>query len=141
MHGRGWTTGRAGRASAARGVVRRLDGHLDVVRVALLEPRRRDADELTSRLQLPDTTGADVEHRLPQPADQLVGDGGERAAIRHLALDALGHELVVADVGLEVPVLRVRPSPAAGLRSPERPHAAVLLELLPVDEDVLAGAL
>ena len=47
-----------------------------------------------------------VAHRGPQAADQLVGDAGQRAAVGHLALDALGHELVVGeDVVGEVAVM------------------------------------
>ena len=84
---------------------------------------------------------ADVEHRLVEPADQLVGDGGERTAVGDLALDALGDDLVVAgDLGLEVAVLRVRLL-AAARHGAERAHAAVGLELLAVDEDRLAGRL
>src|ERR1044071_8869744 len=52
------------RATSARAVVGGLDGHLDVVRVTLLEPRRRDAHKPPLLLQLGDRAGADVEHRL-----------------------------------------------------------------------------
>ena len=60
------------RVSAAR-VVGGLDGHLDVVRVALLERGRGDPDELALLLQLGDGAGADVEHRLVQAADRAGG--------------------------------------------------------------------
>src|SRR5699024_8791386 len=55
-------------------VVRGLDGHLDVVRVALLQPRGGQADELALGLEVVDGARADVEHRLPQTAGELVGD-------------------------------------------------------------------
>src|SRR5689334_43793 len=71
-------------SALARGVVGRLDGHLDVVRVALLEPGRRDPDEPTALLQVGDRTRPDVEHRLTQTTDQLVGHRRQRAAEGHL---------------------------------------------------------
>ena len=40
--------------------------------------------------------GAAVAHRRLQPADQLDRDGGERAAVGNLALDALRHQVVFA---------------------------------------------
>ena len=84
---------------------------------------------------------ADVEHRLAQPADELVGDGGQRAAVGDPALDALGDDLVVGvHLGLEVAVLGVGLLAARGHRA-ERAHAAVGLVLLAVDEDQVARAL
>ncbi len=116
-------------------------GHLDVVRVTLLERRRRDAYEAALLLQLGDRTSADVEHRLVEATDQLVRDGGERTAEGDLSLDALGHDLVVAgDLGLEVAILGVGLLAAAAHGS-ERAHAPVGLELLAVDEHDLAGRL
>ena len=112
------------------------------MRVALLEPGRGDPDQLAPLLQLGDGRRAGVAHARPQAADELVGDARQRAAVGHLALDALGYELVVgADVVLEVPVLGVRPGLPAGLHRAQRAHAPVGLELLAVDEDQLAGAL
>ena len=74
-----------------------------------------------------------------QATDELVGDRGERAPVGDLALDALGHDLVVAGhVGLEVAVLGEGLFAPGGHRA-ERAHAAVGLELLAVDEDRLAG--
>ena len=64
--------GEPGHRRSAAAVVGRLDGHLDVVRVALLEPGRGDPHELPALLQLGDGARADVEHRLLQAADQLV---------------------------------------------------------------------
>src|SRR5829696_5045219 len=83
-------------------VVRRLDRHLDVVRVALLEPGRRDLHEPPALVQLGDGARAGVPHGGAQPADELVRDRRQRPPERHLTLDALGHELVVGqDVVLE----------------------------------------
>src|SRR6476619_1972621 len=56
------------------GVIRCLDRHLHVVRVRLLEAGRGDPDELALVLELGDGAGADVEHRLVQPAHELVGN-------------------------------------------------------------------
>src|SRR5271167_3744956 len=64
-------------------VVRRLDGHLDVVRVALGQAGRGDLDE-PGVLQVGDSPGAAVAHGGPQAADQLARDGGQRAAVGHL---------------------------------------------------------
>src|SRR5690349_4000746 len=122
-------------------VVGSLDGHLDVVRVTLLEARSGNPDELTLVLQVRDRLGADVTHGRAQAADQLVGDAGERATVGHLALDALRHQLVLGDVLLEVAVLGVGLRLAAGLHGAQRTHTAVRLVLLAVDEDQIAGAL
>ena len=56
-------------------VVRRLDHHLNVVRVALLESGGRDAHELALGAQFLDRARAGIKHRLPQPAEQLIDDG------------------------------------------------------------------
>src|SRR3954468_7613223 len=71
-------------------VVRGLDRHLDIVRVALLETRGRDLYEAAVGLQLRHGPGAGVPHGLAEAADQLVGDRVQRATVGHLALDALG---------------------------------------------------
>ena len=90
-------------------VVRRLDGHLDVVRVALLEPGRRDPDELAA---LPAAPGWCARRRRTSTAAGRRPAGARRRRAgrgRHLALDALGDQLVVGGhVGLEVAVLGVR---------------------------------
>ncbi len=71
-----------------------------------------------------------------------MDDGRERSAIRHLAFDAFGHQLVVGQhVVLEVPVLAVGTRLGARLHGRERSHAAVALVLLAVDEDELARTL
>src|SRR5690606_34545357 len=59
---------RAAAEAGSAAVVRRLHDHLDVVRVRLLEPGRRDANELALLAQLVDCASTDVEHRLPQSA-------------------------------------------------------------------------
>src|SRR5665811_1711190 len=46
---------------------------------------------------------------------QLVGHRAERAPVGHLALDALGDDLLVRQVALEVSVLGVRAAAAPGL--------------------------
>src|SRR4051794_41047768 len=79
--------------SLASAVVRGFDGHLDVVRVRLLQTGGRDPDELPLLLQLGDRGGTDVVHGLPEAADELVRDRRQWAAVGHLPLDALGDQL------------------------------------------------
>ena len=108
----------------------------------LLEARRGDAHETALHPQLVDGARTGVEHRLPQAAEQLVDHRRDRSAVGHLALDALGDELLVAGhIRLEVAVTRVARLLAAGLKRTQRAHAAVALELLAVDEDQIARAL
>src|SRR5215471_5930247 len=122
-------------------VVRRLDRHLHVVRVAFLQASGRDLDE-SGVLQLGDGARAAVSHGHAQPAYQLVGDGGERPAIGNLSLDTLRDQLVLAQhVVLEVPVLGVGLAPLPVAHRAEGTHATVGLVLLAVDEDHLARAL
>src|SRR3954447_8279271 len=123
-------------------VVGGLYRHLDVVRVALLEPRRGDPDELALLVHFSDGGRADEAHSGAQPADELGRHRGQRTAVRYLTFDALRHELVVGeDVVLEVPVLGVGPGLPARLHRAERAHPTVGLVLLAVDEDQVAGAL
>src|SRR5262249_50717890 len=123
-------------------VVGRRDRHLNVVRVALHEAGRGDANQLPPLLKVRDRCRAHVTHRRAQPADELVRHGRDRAAVEHLTLDALRHELVVdADILLTVTVLRVGAGLTAGHHRAERTHAPVRLELLAVNEDQLAWAL
>src|SRR5262245_36116512 len=106
------STTRTGRSSASGSgttsatIVGRFLRDRHVVRVALAEPRRRDADELRV-LHLLDRRRAAVAHRLADAADELVQDRPERPLVRDAALDPLGDELLnVLDVALEVAVLR-----------------------------------
>src|SRR5690606_31489372 len=122
--GRPTRRGAAGAATSAR-VVGRLHDHLDVVGVGFLEARRGDAHELAALLELVDRAGADVEHRLAQPAHELVDDDPERAPVGHATLDALGDQLRSrGHIGLEVAVTRVRRLLAAIRERAERAHAA-----------------
>src|SRR4029453_17404427 len=123
-------------------VVGRLACHLDVVRMAFPQPGGGDADEPPIALDLADARCTGVAHCRPQPSDELVGDGGERAAVGHLTLDALRHQLVVGEeVVLRIAVPGVRSPAAARLHRADRPHSAVGLELLAVDEQQLARRL
>ena len=65
--------------------------------MALHQARRGDPGELTALLQVGDGLRPRVAHRGAQAADELVGDPGQRAAVGHLALDALGDQLVVGE--------------------------------------------
>ena len=109
--------------------------------MALGQAGRGDLDE-PRLLQVGDGPRAAVAHRRAHPADQLAGHRGQRAAVRYLALDALGHELVLAQhVVLEVAVLGVGAATLPVPHGAERAHTAVELVLLAVDEHHLAGAL
>src|SRR5699024_10039666 len=61
-----YLTQRRAPSTSLHDVVRGLHGHLDVVRVAFLQPCRGQADELALGLEIVDRASADVEHRLPQ---------------------------------------------------------------------------
>ena len=63
-------------AASAAGVVRRLDRHLHVVRVAFLQTSRGDAHKLAVSLNLINSAGTQVEHGLVQTTDQLVNHRG-----------------------------------------------------------------
>src|SRR5690606_24397458 len=133
--------GRGLEASAAEGVVRGLADHLHVVRVRLLEARGGDPHEPAALLQLGDRAGAHVEHRLVQPADELVRDLRGRPLVRYATLYSFGDVVVVGDVALEVAVLGVGAAVAARLHRAERGHAAVELVLLAAREDQVARCL
>src|SRR5512138_3877041 len=125
----------AGRA-LVRPVVRRflLDDH--VVDVALLEPRRGDADEARLHPELRDRLAAEVAHAAAEPAHELEDGHLDGALVRHAPLDALRDELVgVGHVRLEVAVLRPL------LHGAEGAHAAVLLVAAALVEDHLARRL
>src|SRR6266571_2187952 len=72
----GLASGRC-RTSASAPIVRRLLRDRHVVRMRLAQACTCDANELRV-VHLLDRRGAAVAHRLPQPADELVDDRGER---------------------------------------------------------------
>ena len=81
---------------------------------------------------------AAVAHAGLQAADQLVDDEGQRALVRHAALDAFGHELHL----LQLVVLEVAVAAALALAHRfERAHAAVELVGAALVENRLARAL
>src|SRR4051795_6378553 len=139
------STTRTGRSSGAgcgsgttsAAVIRRFLRDRHVVRMALAQAGAGDAHEPRA-LHLGGGRGADVAHRLAQPADELVDDRRQRALVRDPALDPLGHEVArVLHIALEVAVLRE----PARLHRAERPHPAVLLEALALVHDHVAGRL
>src|SRR5258708_8970038 len=86
-------------------VVRRFDGHRDVVRMALFETRRGDLHEL-SLLQVLDGRRTGVAHRRAQTAGELVAHRRQRASERYPALDSPRPPLVLAEpLTLADPVL------------------------------------
>src|SRR5262249_25286179 len=74
---------------AARRVVGSLLGDDNVVWMALAQARAGHADEARVALHLFDGGGADVTHRLAQPADELIDHIRQGPLIRHAPLDAL----------------------------------------------------
>ena len=70
------------RQSLTAGVVRRLGGHDDVVRMGFAQASVGDADEATTFRHFGDVVRANVEHGLVQAADHLVQHGVERSAVR-----------------------------------------------------------
>ena len=104
-------------------------------------PGRRDAGQLSALLQVGDRGRARVAHRGAQAADELVGDAGQRAPVGHLALDALGDELVVGEDVVGEVAVAAEGLVAALLHRAQRAHAAVGLVLLAVHEDELARGL
>src|SRR5258708_16516694 len=114
-------------------VVRRFDGHGDVVRMALLQTRSRDLHELRL-LELLDGGRTGVTHSGPQSPAELMDDRRQWTAERHPSLDALGHQFVLTQrVVLEVAVLGIRLAASrttSALHRAERAHAAVALDRL-----------
>src|SRR3569833_3284772 len=122
-------------------VVGGFDGQLDVVRVTRGEPGGGDAGQLAALLQLGDGGRTGIAHPGAETTDELVGHAGQRPAVGHLPLDALGDELVVGqDVVGEVAVPAVG-LVAALLHRAQRAHAAVGLVLLAVHENQLTQGL
>src|SRR5579859_7121577 len=73
-------------------VVRRFTRDYHVVHMAFTQAGAADADEARLLLQLGNRLGAAITHAGTQSADQLKNHLRQRAAIRHAALDAFGHE-------------------------------------------------
>src|SRR6266702_1747327 len=87
------------------GVIRTFARDGDVVDVALAQARSGDAHELRLLMELGKVFRPDISHRRPQAARELMHDVADRALVRHLALDALRHQLErVLDVLLEITV-------------------------------------
>src|SRR5581483_1152851 len=122
-------------SSSFEAVVRSFLGDDDVVHVALAVGGVADADEARLLAQLGERSAAEVAHAGAEPADELVDVRRERPLVRHPALDALGHELHVLLVLLEVAIA------APGAHGAERAHPAVHLVGPALVEDGLAGAL
>src|SRR4029079_11468530 len=122
---------------SASAIVRRVLRDRHVVGMALAQARSGDADE-ASVLQRFDRRRAAVAHRLPDAADDLVDDRPEGPLVGDASLESLRDQLRgVLDVALEIAVLRER----ARFHRAERPHPAVLLEPLALDDDHAAPRL
>src|SRR3546814_8389099 len=76
--------------------------------VALALAGTGDLHELRPRAHVLHGGTADVAHRRAQAAGELVDHAAERAAVRHAAFDAFGHELVGVAAVLEVAILGPR---------------------------------
>src|SRR3546814_17262483 len=94
---------------------------MHVMHVALALAGTGDLHELRPRAHVLHGGTADVAHRRAQAAGELVDHAAERAAVRHAAFDAFGHELVGVAAVLEAAIL----GPLFHRR--QRTHAAVAL--------------
>ena len=87
------------------------------------EPGLRSANPRSFRV-------AAIAHARPQTADELINERGQMPLVRHPPLDAFRHQLAVlpaiAAAALPIAVART------GRHRPERPHAAIRLELRPL---------
>ena len=123
----------AAQGGLSPGVVRGLDGHLDVVRVALLEPGRGDPDEPAALLQLG--------HACAHPCRTSTA-AARRSAGRRRPTAARGRApgprcpraraCRRAHVPLEVPVLGVGPAAPACASRPATPSRGSCLNCLPL---------
>src|ERR1043166_3839825 len=102
----------------------------------LAQPRRGDPQEFDLALKRGDVRHAAVAHAAAEPAHHLVEDVGDRALVRHPALDPFGHHLARR----ELPVLEIAVGGAV-LHRGEAPHAADQLVAAPFGEGALARAL
>src|ERR1700710_1834548 len=103
-------------------IVRRFARHHDVVDVALAQARSCEAPDPRLAMEIRDRLAAGIAHRGAQAADDLMHDVRHRPLVRHLALDALRHQLQrVRDLGLEVAVGR------AARHGAQAAHAAIAL--------------
>src|SRR5882672_1212198 len=64
-------------------IVRRLTRNDHIVNVAFPQTSDRDPHEPGAFLQLGERSHATVAHPAPEPANQLVRQGGERTLVRH----------------------------------------------------------
>src|SRR3546814_17680546 len=101
--------------------------------VALALAGTGDLHELRPRAHVLHGGTADVAHRRAQAAGELVDHAAERAAVRHAAFDAFGHELVGVAALLAVAIL----GPLFHRRQP--PHAALAHIAAALEDPGLAG--
>src|SRR5262249_20222401 len=107
----------------------------DVVHMALAHAGGADAQKARLRLQILERLAAAIAHPGLQPADELVDVECEAALVRHSPFDALGNELHLGLVTLELAIA------AAFLPRLDRSDAAVQLVGAPLVEDRLPGPL
>src|SRR5262249_22319937 len=135
------TVGHDARSRARPPLLQAVIGSLlrdvDVVHVALLETRGRDAHELRVLAQIAERARAEVAHPGTETANQLLHDEGERSLVRDPALDALGHELHAEVLALVVLEVAVAAALALAHRL-ERAHAAIELVGTALVQDRLA---
>src|SRR6267154_388645 len=117
-------------------IVRAFTRNGDVVDVAFAQARAGDAHELRLLMEFREVARTDIAHRGAQATGELVHDVADRTFIRHLALDALGHQLErILDVLLEVAVGR------AARHRADRTHAAIGLVGTALPQKHFAGRL
>src|SRR5690349_7284080 len=93
--------------SRAARIVRAFARDGDVVDMAFAKPGAGDAYELGLAMEVGQIARADIPHRRAQSPGELMHHIADRPLVRHLALDALGHELErVLDVLLKIAIGR-----------------------------------
>src|SRR6266508_2703819 len=128
--------GTAKRIAVLQTVVRRFSRDDDIVRMRFTQPRSRDPNELCFGPERSDVTYPAIPHSAPQPANQLIDDVGDRAAVGDAPFDSLGDELLQGDFAfLEIAVRR------ALFHGRQAAHPADDLEPPPFEQERLARAL
>src|SRR5450759_1954644 len=120
-----------------RAVVRRFLRNDHIVGMALAQARACDTHEARLLLHVFDRRGTGVAHSLAQTADELEDQGTEQTLVSDACLDALGDQVRIVHVTLEVAVLAV----ATLLHRTDRAHATIVLEALAVRDKEFAGTL
>src|SRR5690349_10690912 len=86
-------------------------------------------------LHLLNGCSASVAHRLTETTDQLIDQRTKHPLIWNTSLDAFSNNLRLFHAVLKVAIFAI----AALFHSPNRTHAAIIFETLPVRDDQFTG--